>query len=54
MTLQAGDVILTGTAAGVSDVNAGDEVACEIDGITARGTSTLLKTAATFHFGIRP
>ncbi len=33
MTLQAGDVILTGTPDGVTNVNAGDEVACEIDGI---------------------
>jgi 5-oxopent-3-ene-1,2,5-tricarboxylate decarboxylase / 2-hydroxyhepta-2,4-diene-1,7-dioate isomerase len=33
MTLQAGDVILTGTPAGVTNVNVGDEVACEIDGI---------------------
>ena len=33
MTLQAGDVILTGTPDGVVNVNAGDEVVCEIDGI---------------------
>jgi 5-oxopent-3-ene-1,2,5-tricarboxylate decarboxylase / 2-hydroxyhepta-2,4-diene-1,7-dioate isomerase len=33
MTLQAGDVILTGTPEGVTNVNVGDEVACEIDGI---------------------
>ena len=33
MTLQAGDVILTGTPEGVVNVNAGDEVVCEIDGI---------------------
>ncbi len=33
MTLQAGDVILTGTPDGVSNVNAGDEVVCEIEGI---------------------
>ena len=33
MTLRAGDVILTGTPEGVVNVNVGDEVACEIDGI---------------------
>ena len=33
MTLGPGDVILTGTPEGVSDVKPGDEVACEIDGI---------------------
>lgn len=33
MTLLPGDVILTGTPDGVVNVNAGDEVACEIDGI---------------------
>lgn len=33
MTLQAGDVILTGTPEGVCNVNPGDEVVCEIDGI---------------------
>ena len=33
MTLQAGDVILTGTPEGVVNVDAGDEVVCEIDGI---------------------
>lgn len=33
MTLQAGDVILTGTPDGVVNVNEGDEVVCEIEGI---------------------
>ncbi len=33
MTLEAGDVILTGTPDGVVNVNAGDEVITEIDGI---------------------
>ncbi|MDO8778271.1 MAG: fumarylacetoacetate hydrolase family protein [Burkholderiaceae bacterium] len=33
MTLEAGDVILTGTPEGVVDVKQGDEVVCEIDGI---------------------
>jgi 5-oxopent-3-ene-1,2,5-tricarboxylate decarboxylase / 2-hydroxyhepta-2,4-diene-1,7-dioate isomerase len=33
MTLAPGDVILTGTPEGVVNVDAGDEVVCEIDGI---------------------
>ncbi|WP_321785869.1 fumarylacetoacetate hydrolase family protein [Paraburkholderia sp. J94] len=33
MTLAPGDVILTGTPEGVVNVNAGDEVMCEIDGL---------------------
>ena len=33
MTLGPGDVILTGTPEGVVNVNPGDEVVCEIDGI---------------------
>ena len=33
MTLAPGDVILTGTPEGVVNVNSGDEVVCEIDGI---------------------
>ena len=33
MTLEAGDVILTGTPDGVVNVNVGDEVTCEIEGI---------------------
>lgn len=33
MTLQAGDIILTGTPEGTVNCNAGDEIACEIDGI---------------------
>jgi 5-oxopent-3-ene-1,2,5-tricarboxylate decarboxylase/2-hydroxyhepta-2,4-diene-1,7-dioate isomerase len=33
MTLNAGDVILTGTPDGVINVNVGDEVVTEIDGI---------------------
>ncbi|MBB3261509.1 5-oxopent-3-ene-1,2,5-tricarboxylate decarboxylase/2-hydroxyhepta-2,4-diene-1,7-dioate isomerase [Paraburkholderia bannensis] len=33
MTLAPGDVILTGTPEGVVNVNAGDEVICEIDGL---------------------
>lgn len=35
MTLQSGDVILTGTPDGVVNVNEGDVVECEIDGIGA-------------------
>jgi 5-oxopent-3-ene-1,2,5-tricarboxylate decarboxylase/2-hydroxyhepta-2,4-diene-1,7-dioate isomerase len=33
MTLDTGDVILTGTPEGVVNVDVGDEVACEIDGL---------------------
>jgi 5-oxopent-3-ene-1,2,5-tricarboxylate decarboxylase/2-hydroxyhepta-2,4-diene-1,7-dioate isomerase len=33
MTLSAGDVILTGTPEGIANVNVGDEVVCEIDGL---------------------
>lgn len=33
MTLESGDVILTGTPHGVSNVMPGDEVVCEIDGL---------------------
>jgi len=33
MTLQPGDVLLTGTPDGVVNVNEGDEVVCEIDGV---------------------
>jgi 5-oxopent-3-ene-1,2,5-tricarboxylate decarboxylase / 2-hydroxyhepta-2,4-diene-1,7-dioate isomerase len=33
MTLTAGDVILTGTPEGVTNVEVGDEVVCEIDGL---------------------
>ena len=33
MTLEPGDVILTGTPEGVIDVRPGDQVVCEIDGI---------------------
>ncbi|CAD6533186.1 fumarylacetoacetate hydrolase family protein [Paraburkholderia metrosideri] len=33
MTLAPGDVILTGTPEGIVNVNAGDEVICEIDGL---------------------
>ena len=33
MTLAPGDVILTGTPEGVANVDVGDEVVCEIDGI---------------------
>ena len=33
MTLSAGDVILTGTPPGVTNVAVGDEVICEIDGL---------------------
>ena len=42
MTLLPGDVILTGTPEGVGNVNAGDEVVCEIDGI-GRLVNTLVE-----------
>ena len=45
MTLEAGDVILTGTPEGVVNVNPGDEVVCEIDGI-GRLVSTLVPDSA--------
>lgn len=44
MTLSPGDVILTGTPEGVVNVNAGDEVACEIDGL-GRLVNTLASDA---------
>jgi 5-oxopent-3-ene-1,2,5-tricarboxylate decarboxylase/2-hydroxyhepta-2,4-diene-1,7-dioate isomerase len=50
MTLGAGDVILTGTPQGVVNVNAGDEVATQIDGI-GRLVNFLVDDAA---FGIAP
>jgi 5-oxopent-3-ene-1,2,5-tricarboxylate decarboxylase/2-hydroxyhepta-2,4-diene-1,7-dioate isomerase len=39
MTLSPGDVILTGTPEGVVNVNVGDEVVCEIDGIGRLGNT---------------
>lgn len=45
MTLSAGDVILTGTPAGVVNVEVGDEVACEIDGL-GRLLNTIAADAA--------
>ena len=48
MTLQSGDVILTGTPDGVVNVNVGDEVVTEIDGI-GRLVNTLVGDA---DFGI--
>ena len=44
MTLQAGDIILTGTPEGVVNVNVGDEVVCEIEGI-GRLVNTLVGDA---------
>ena len=41
MTLQPGDVILTGTPEGVVDVRPGDEVVCEIEGV-GRLTNTIV------------
>ena len=45
MTLNPGDVILTGTPEGVVDVNAGDEVVTEIEGI-GRLVNTIVDDAA--------
>jgi 5-oxopent-3-ene-1,2,5-tricarboxylate decarboxylase/2-hydroxyhepta-2,4-diene-1,7-dioate isomerase len=50
MTLQPGDVILTGTPDGTVNVNVGDEVMCEIDGI-GRLVNTLVGDEL---FGIQP
>ena len=44
MTLSAGDVILTGTPEGIVNVNEGDEVICEIEGL-GRLQSTLVPDA---------
>jgi 5-oxopent-3-ene-1,2,5-tricarboxylate decarboxylase / 2-hydroxyhepta-2,4-diene-1,7-dioate isomerase len=44
MTLSPGDVILTGTPEGVINVEAGDEVICEIDGL-GRLQNTLISDA---------
>lgn len=52
MTLEAGDVILTGTPEGVTNVNVGDEVVCEIDGI-GRLTSWMAGDEA-YGIGGRP
>ncbi|MFY8086412.1 MAG: fumarylacetoacetate hydrolase family protein, partial [Rubrivivax sp.] len=45
MTLHSGDVILTGTPEGVTPVNDGDEVVCEIEGI-GRLHNTIVGDAA--------
>ena len=45
MTLESGDVILTGTPEGVVNVDAGDEVVCEIEGL-GRLHNTLVDDAA--------
>ena len=50
MTLLPGDVILTGTPEGVVNVNPGDEVVCEIEGL-GRLVHTLVADAT---FGIPP
>jgi 5-oxopent-3-ene-1,2,5-tricarboxylate decarboxylase/2-hydroxyhepta-2,4-diene-1,7-dioate isomerase len=44
MTLAPGDIILTGTPEGVVNVNAGDEVVCEIDGL-GRLVNTIVSDA---------
>lgn len=50
MTLNPGDVILTGTPEGVSNVDEGDEVVCEIEGL-GRLSNTLVGDA---RFGMEP
>ena len=50
MTLLPGDVILTGTPEGVVNVNAGDLVVCEIDGIGSLANTLV----ADSSFGIKP
>jgi 5-oxopent-3-ene-1,2,5-tricarboxylate decarboxylase/2-hydroxyhepta-2,4-diene-1,7-dioate isomerase len=45
MTLFANDVILTGTPEGIVNVNEGDEVVCEIDGLGSLH-NTLVSDAA--------
>lgn len=52
MTLHTGDLILTGTPEGVINVNAGDEVVTEIDGI-GRLVNTLIDDQA-FEVGSNP
>jgi len=47
MTLSAGDVILTGTPEGAVNVDVGDEVVCEIEGL-GRLQNTI---AGDAHFG---
>jgi 5-oxopent-3-ene-1,2,5-tricarboxylate decarboxylase / 2-hydroxyhepta-2,4-diene-1,7-dioate isomerase len=44
MTLEAGDVILTGTPEGIVNVEAGDEVVCEVEGV-GRLHNTLIDDA---------
>jgi 5-oxopent-3-ene-1,2,5-tricarboxylate decarboxylase / 2-hydroxyhepta-2,4-diene-1,7-dioate isomerase len=51
MTLSAGDVILTGTPEGVVNVNEGDEIICEIEGL-GRLQNTLVADAV-FGRGIQ-
>jgi 5-oxopent-3-ene-1,2,5-tricarboxylate decarboxylase / 2-hydroxyhepta-2,4-diene-1,7-dioate isomerase len=45
MTLRPGDVILTGTPEGIVNVDVGDEVVCEIDGL-GRLNNTIVSDAA--------
>lgn len=48
MTLRSGDVILTGTPEGVSNVVPGDEVVCEIDGL-GRLENTIVADSGRKH-----
>jgi hypothetical protein len=54
MTLQPGDVILTGTPEGVVNVKAGDEVVCEIDGMGASSTPSSDDTFANAAYRSEP
>jgi len=47
MTLEAGDVILTGTPAGVGPLLAGDEVRVEIEGIGALVNHVMAEATAS-------
>ena len=46
MTLLPGDVILTGTPAGVSVINAGDTLAIDIEGIGVLENSVVTSSAS--------
>jgi 5-oxopent-3-ene-1,2,5-tricarboxylate decarboxylase/2-hydroxyhepta-2,4-diene-1,7-dioate isomerase len=50
MTLSAGDIILTGTPEGLADVQVGDEVITEIDGIGSL-KNTIIGEAEDQHVG---
>jgi 5-oxopent-3-ene-1,2,5-tricarboxylate decarboxylase/2-hydroxyhepta-2,4-diene-1,7-dioate isomerase len=51
MTLQAGDIILTGTPEGLAGVEVGDEVITEIDGIGSLKNTIIGEPEAPNHVG---